>query len=117
MSKKITKNTVAKRKVLKKVVKKRELKKVVIRTYSAGVFVAELVSRKGKEAILNKCTRLWRWSGANSLSQLANEGVKNPSDCKFSVETNGHEVTEVIEVIPMNTLAWNNIKAVKVWKQ
>ena len=36
---------------------------------------------------------------------------------KNTVETNGHEVTEVIEVIPMNTLAWNNIKAVKVWKQ
>ena len=48
--------------------KKKELQKVVIRTYSAGCFVAELVSRKGKEVVLNRCTRLWRWSGAASLS-------------------------------------------------
>lgn len=97
--------------------KKKELQKVVIRTYSAGCFAAELVSRKGKEAVLNRCTRLWRWNGAASLSQLATEGVKNPSDCKFSVETNGHELTEVIEIIPMTKNAWDNIKAVTPWKQ
>jgi hypothetical protein len=51
---------------------------VIVRTYSAGVFAANLVSRKGKEAALANARRLWYWKGAASLSQLAVDAVVVP---------------------------------------
>jgi len=91
-------------------------KYVIVRTYSAGCFAGELVSRKGKEVVLNHCRRLWRWSGAASLSQLAVDGTKNPNDCKFPAPTMGHTVTEAIEIIPATKTARISIEGVPVWK-
>lgn len=89
----------------------------VVRTYSAGVFCGYVKSRSGKEAVILDAIRLWKWSGAASLSQLAMEGVKSPHDCKFGMPiTTEMELTEVIEVIEMTELAKLNIKNVKSWK-
>lgn len=60
---------------------------VIVRTYSAGVFAGELVSRNGKEVELKNARRPWYWSGASSLSQLSVDGVKNPKDCKFPMRS------------------------------
>jgi len=38
---------------------------------------------KGRKVELVNARRLWYWSGAASLSQMALEGVKNPDTCKF----------------------------------
>ena len=48
---------------------------VVIRTYSAGVHVGELVDRRGQEVDLANSRRIWRWNGANTLNEIANHGV------------------------------------------
>ena len=53
---------------------------VICRTYSAGVFAGYLAARNGKEVKLIKARRLWYWSGAASLSQLAVEGTKKPHE-------------------------------------
>jgi hypothetical protein len=89
---------------------------VIVRTYSAGVFAANLVSRDGKEATLSNARRLWYWDGAASLSQLAVEGVTKPKTCKFSVPVPLQEVTEVIEVLYTSAAAEANIKAVPEWR-
>ena len=49
----------------------KEEKYVIVRTYSAGVFAGYLISQKGKEVTLTDARRIWFWSGAASLSQLA----------------------------------------------
>lgn len=59
------------------------MKYVIVRTYSAGVFAGELESRTGQEVVLRNARRIWYWSGAASLSQLAMEGTKDPANCKF----------------------------------
>lgn len=91
----------------------------IIRCRSAGVFMAQVVvrSQDGMQATLKDSRRLWYWSGASSLSQLAMEGTKNPDACKFPISLPEQDVTEVIEVIPMTQLAEKKIKAVPVWKQ
>ena len=61
-------------------------KYVIVRTYSAGVFAGTLVSRTGQEVVLRNARRLWFWSGAASLSQLAMEGTQDPANCKFPCE-------------------------------
>ena len=57
---------------------------VLVRTYSAGVHFGTLASRDGREVVLTNARRLYQWSGACSLSQVATEGVKL-SGSKISV--------------------------------
>lgn len=89
---------------------------VVIRTYSAGVFAGYLKKRDGKEVELTSARRLWYWSGAASLSQLAVDGVKNPDACKFPAPVNV-VLTEAIEIISTTTKAQKSIEGVKIWRQ
>jgi hypothetical protein len=89
----------------------------IIRTYSAGVFAGNIISRNGKEVILKNAIRLWQWSGAASLSQLAMEGVKNPDNCKFAMSVDKIELLEVIEILDCTLAAENSIKSVPSWKK
>jgi len=88
----------------------------IVRTYSAGVFAGYVKERKGQEATLLKVRRLWYWSGAASLSQLSVDGVSNPGDCKFPVEVERVELTNVIEVLPVTKKAQESIANVKIWQ-
>ena len=89
---------------------------VIVRTYSAGVFMGYIKSREGKEVELLNARRLWYWSGACSLSQLANDGVKNPSDCKFPAEVPSVILTEAIEILAVSAQAKASIDGVELWK-
>jgi hypothetical protein len=90
---------------------------VIIRTYSAGVFAGTLESRNGKEAVLSKSRRIWYWSGAASLSQLAMEGTSDPVNCKFPCIVDRTELTEVIEIIDMTSKAYDSVMAVPIWEK
>lgn len=93
------------------------MKYVVVRTYSAGAFAGYLESRNGREVVLKSARRLWYWSGASSLSQLATEGVKNPEGCKFPCEVETLLLLEAIEIIDCTEQARLSIAGVKVWAQ
>jgi len=90
-------------------------KYVLVRTYSAGVFAGTLVSRTGKEVKLRDARRIWYWSGAASLSQLAVDGTSKPKDCKFPCEVPRIELTEAIEILEVSDKARESIKGVPVW--
>lgn len=87
----------------------------IVRTYSAGVFAGYVKSREGQEAVVLSARRLWYWDGAASLSQLAVDGVSKPQNCKFPVEVERVELTNVIEVIPCTAKAKESIANVKIW--
>lgn len=89
---------------------------VIVRTYSAGVFAGEIKSRNGKEVELINARRLWSWSGAASLSQMAMEGTSKPDECKFPCEVSSVILTEAIEILPCTEKAKKSIKGVKIWK-
>ena len=91
---------------------------VMIRTYSAGVHCGYLKSRDGKEVVLLDSIRIWKWSGAASLSQLSMEGTNAPDGCKFGVPiTTSLTLTETIEVIEMTETAKQSIQSVESWKR
>jgi len=97
---------------------KKGLTYCIVRTYSAGVFAGWINRKiKGKEHTIYDSRRLWFWVGACSLSQLANEGVKKPEDCKFAQQVLETDLTEVIEVIPCSTKAKEIIQGVEVWQK
>jgi hypothetical protein len=90
----------------------------IVRTENAGVFAGniESVSESGCGEVLN-AIRIWYWKGASSLSQLSQEGVKFPDECKFAMPVPHISLTQIIEIIPCTKAAFDNIQAVPVWKQ
>ena len=112
-------------KEVEKLSKKKESTKVpkgmeycIIRTYSAGVF-AGLFNRKieGKEGTVFNARRIFYWDGAASLSQMANQGVNKPENCKFAQEVKEVDLKEIIEVLPCTKEARKNIQQVKIWEK
>ena len=93
-------------------------KKVIVRTNRAGVFYGTLSEYDAdiRTAELTSTRRIWCWSGAASLSQLANEGVKDPSNCRFTVVVPVMQVMEVIEILPCSKEAIDSIEGVKIWR-
>ncbi len=89
---------------------------VIVRTNRAGVFAGTLVSRNGAETILSNARRLWRWSGAASLSQLSVDGVSNPGECKFPVEVPEILLLDTIEILPCSAKAKKSIAKVQIWQ-
>lgn len=90
---------------------------VIVRTYSAGVFAGYLETRNGKEGVMRKARRIWYWDGAASLSQLAVNGTSKPENCKFPVEVDRIELTEIIEILSCTEEAKKSINGVSIWKQ
>lgn len=88
----------------------------IIRCDRAGVFFAKITERRGSEADLTDCRRLWYWDGAASVSQLAMEGVSKLHDCKFTMTVPTMTVLGVIEVIPCTDKAVQSIEAVREWR-
>jgi hypothetical protein len=89
---------------------------VIIRTSSAGVFAGTLIKKEGSEVELHNARRLWYWDGAASLSQLAEEGVSKPNDCKFPKEVAQVILLGVIEILKVSAKAKESIASVKIWE-
>jgi hypothetical protein len=81
---------------------------VVVRTYSAGVHVGTLVSRKGREVVLADARRVWRWRGANTLNELAEKGAAEEWT-RISEPTSKIVLTEAVEIITASKAAAANL--------
>ena len=92
--------------------------KVLIRTYSAGVHYGELTkvekSEGGYHVTLENTRRIWKWAGANSLSELATLGTSKPEDCNFSIPVKKNKML-AIEIIYMTDEAIESIENVEYW--
>jgi hypothetical protein len=86
---------------------------VIIRTYSAGVHVGELESQDGKVVKLKNACRIWRWRGANTLNEIALNGIITKEYSRVSEIVPEITLTEAIEVIPVSAAAAKTL--VPVW--
>lgn len=75
-------------------------KYVVVRTHSAGVHIGTLVQQSGTAALLSNARRLWRWSGAVTLHEVAIHGVDRSRWTRISNAVPEILLTEAIEIIP-----------------
>lgn len=71
---------------------------VLVRTYSAGVHFGTLEERDGQEIRLSNARRLWSWTGALSLSEIAMKGLDLNSS-KISIAVDEIILTQAIEII------------------
>lgn len=81
---------------------------VLIRTRSAGVHVGALQKREGTTVELSGATRVWRWKGANTLSELSQKGA-DMAYTRISELVPSITLTEVIEIIPCSEIAAQNL--------
>jgi hypothetical protein len=88
----------------------------IVRTQSAGVFAGYLKSRNGQEVVMLKARRIFYWTGAASLSQLAMSGTSSPETCKFPEEVECVELLQAIEILDVSEKAKKSIQEVKIWK-
>lgn len=93
-----------------------ENQKFIVRSDKAGVFFGEIKERNGDEVTMTNVRRIWYWSGAASLSQLAVDGVSKPEDCKFTVYVKEMIILGVIEIIPCTEKAIKSIEGAEEWK-
>jgi hypothetical protein len=89
----------------------------IVRSANAGVFAGEIVSQEADSVVMKNARRLWYWSGASSLSELATKGVSRPAQCKFPCPVPEITVFGVCEIIPMTDEAVASVAAVPVWTQ
>ena len=90
-------------------------KKVLVRGIQSGVYFGELVSQDKQEVEIKNVRNLWRWSGANTLLDLAENGAKNTSDCKFSITVDSIILTDICEIVPCSDKAIKSIEGVTEW--
>lgn len=85
------------------------MRPVIVRTYSAGVHFGYLAAKDGKEVRLTNSRRIWRWYGANTLSEIATSGLDGRrSRVATPVEIT---LTEAIEIIDCTPAAVESIEA------
>lgn len=92
---------------------------VIVRGDRSGVFYGVLKSKSEdcKVVEFERVRKLYYWSGAAAVEQLALDGVKNPDDCKFTVFVEGMTITDAIQVIPCTKEASKCIEDVKAWRK
>lgn len=91
------------------------LEYVIIRGKSSGATAGFLVSQKGEEVVLRQARKLWYWSGAASLYELADRGVSNPKDCKFPKAITEVKILDCCEIIKVSESGKKSIEGVKIW--
>jgi hypothetical protein len=89
---------------------------VIVRTLSAGVFAGTLESQIGQEVVLTEARRLWYWTGAASLSQMAMAGTSSPETCKFPIPVGRVRLFQAIEILDCTEAARKSIASVKIWQ-
>lgn len=82
---------------------------VVVRTYSAGVHVGTLAAQDGTQVRLTNARRVWAWTGANTLHEMAVRGCGEKS--RISEAVAEITLTEAIEVIATSGSAEENLSS------
>ena len=89
---------------------------VIVRCSAAGVHAGELVERNGTEIVLANSRRIWYWSGAATLSELAKYGAKCPEKCKFAVTLDRITLLDACEIIPCTAAGEKMIRECAEWR-
>ena len=88
----------------------------IVRTGRAGVFFGQIKSKTETSVVMTDVRKLFSWSGAAAVEQLAEDGTANPNGCKFTISVQEMELSNWLQIIPCTEKAETSIKAVKEWK-
>jgi hypothetical protein len=94
----------------------KKMKKVIVRADNAGVFYGTLAEQSDKVVKLINARKLYYWEGACAVEQLSLEGVKKPSNCRFTVTVSEILIANWDQIIPCTEKASKSIEGVREWK-
>ena len=92
-------------------------KKVIVRADKAGVFFGTLTKKEGSEVQLTKVRKIYYWEGANAIEQIAADGLRNPENCKITVENEEATVNNYIQIITCTDSSIKNIENIPAWAE
>lgn len=76
--------------------------------YASGVHIGVLKEIDGDDAVVTDSRRLWRWRGANTLSEVAARGV-DEIHSRISEPEPIKLILGVVEIIPVQDAARENL--------
>ncbi len=89
----------------------------IVRTTNAGVFFGKIKEASHEEVTMTDVRKIWYWSGACAVEQLALEGTTAPGDCKFTVIIPEMTIADPIQIIPCTEKAAASLAGVVVWRR
>jgi len=92
-----------------------DTKTYLVRSRDAGVFFGHIESKEGSTVVMRNARRVWYWSGAASLSELAERGSSDPTKCKIPCAVKRIEVRGVCEVAEMSDVAVASLALAPEW--
>ena len=60
-----------------------------------------------------EATRVWKWEGAFTLSNLAQKGTTKPSECRLAIDMPEIKLNNVIEYLPVSEEAKNILDSIE----
>ena len=90
---------------------------VLVRTYSAGVYVGYLKSRNGREVVLANARMIHYWNGAAGVNQIAVDGIDDKINSRLTVPVETITLLEAIAIIPCTEKAQKCLEEFPVWKK
>ena len=89
----------------------------IVRCDRAGVFFGRIKERTHVEVVMQAVRKIWYWSGAAAVEQLAMTGPKNPEECKITMEVPEMTVMDPVQIIPCTQEATDVIRRIAAWKR
>ncbi len=88
----------------------------IVRCEKAGVFFGKIKERTENEVVMTDVRKLWYWTGACAVEQLAVDGTTKPDTCQFTVTVDEMTVMDPIQIIPCTDKSVKSIKGVAEWR-
>jgi hypothetical protein len=93
---------------------------VIVRGRNSGVHAGYLVEHRATDGVvvLRDARRIWSWSGAASLSELAVYGARNSAQCRFGVRIARQEIigSDACELIHTRPTGQKMIESQPEWR-
>lgn len=89
----------------------------IVRGDRSGAFFGIVKSVNGQQVEMENVRRLYYWSGACSLSQVAVDGTTEPENCQFTITVGNVVLLDGIEINLCTEKAIKVIKGIKEWKK
>ena len=91
----------------------------IVRADRAGVFFGKVkeVAPDMSSVTMTETRKIWKWSGACAVEQLAADGSKDPKNCKLTVKISEMTIKDPVQIIPCTDKATEILSGVPEWKR
>jgi hypothetical protein len=90
-------------------------KTCLVRSYDAGVYYGTVTDIEGETVRVENVRNIWRWEGANCLSDIADHGIKREGASRISIKVGSMILNRVCQIIPMTDAAIKNLDRYEPW--